>query len=134
MPGVTRRCEACHRGFEVRRGSLIKVCQREDCIAARRAATKERFKVTRRERRHLDRVSPIWAEVEEFFELVAAMDRPGREDLADAVVQVSRARGAPETREALLEVAAVAMRWAGSLPKKGQVIEREKARDMDLAA
>lgn len=141
---ITRRCAHCHRPFEVRPGSLIRVCKRDDCREVRREVRLRRNTATEAERKRMedirtdDKIRPIWEEVEEVLRLISGgMDRPGREDLARAVKAVCDARGAWPTRDALLEVSAVALRWAGSLPKKGERLNANNVAleaDIDLAA
>lgn len=132
---MKRVCQNCGEPFEVREGSLVRLCRREICRDARRIRRKQDEAQALRERARIEEIRrditlrSMWPEFEEMLLCAArlgdAPENPGRPEVAAACKAVAQAKGAVETRLALVELAAVALRWGACLPRQSNPDAKE---------
>lgn len=126
---MERYCDTCGHWFEVPSGSLRTNCRDAGCRQRRQAlfaAAREDAK--RKLKRRITEVELIEASIKQQRPELATIsaragqmaDIPDQADLAKAVRRICRPHGYVALREALLDTAALCVRWAAGLPKPGQ--------------
>lgn len=121
---IERKCNFCGLKFSTHAGSLVRNCRRPECVEMRRAKNGEIHRAEEQSKQRLlalrrdPNLRSIWPEVEACLEELIELGAPdGPEPLTEAVRRVSRAAGALDKRDALIDLAAIALRWAGCLPR-----------------
>jgi hypothetical protein len=129
---VDIKCHACGEMFEIQRGSLLRLCKRPECLAARRgiglgrarelsqksATAKLKFEGLLND----PDVRDFQPEAIEVIELAARIEVPTPGDLARGIKAVAKARGHLPLREALITLSAFTLRRAASLPRTKAIL------------
>jgi hypothetical protein len=142
---VDRNCDTCGHWFSAPAGSLRPNCREAACVKRRRELMMEaRASAERALKRRITEVELLEATVRQARpELAVVAARVGQldgcpepRDLARAVRNAVKPAGSRALREALLDVAAVAVRWAAALPRDGEHLNPtfEKAQEEGVAA
>lgn len=123
---MDRTCDTCGEWFTVSAGSLRKSCRDVECRQRRLALMEEaKASAVRALKRRITEVELIEATVRQArpeIAIVAARvgqisECPSHTELAHVVRSAVRPAGAVALRDALLNVAAVCVRWACALPR-----------------